>query len=232
MHIVVFGANGPTGRLLTQRALSAGHEVTAVTRHPLLFPLADERLRVVPGDVLDPATTAQAIEGSDAVLSCLGTSFTRKPVQVYSRGAAHITDAMRLHGVRRLVCVSSSAVDPHVQPDAGWLFQHVVQPLIGTFGRTVYEDMRRMEALLRESSLDWTVIRPSGLFYTETTTEYRTAQDFVAGRFTSRADLADCMLRQLSEPEHIRKNIAVATVSEAPQLWRLIMREAFQRRPA
>jgi uncharacterized protein YbjT (DUF2867 family) len=34
MRLVIFGANGPTGRQLTSQALAAGHEVTAVTRHP------------------------------------------------------------------------------------------------------------------------------------------------------------------------------------------------------
>ena len=41
MRIVIFGANGQTGRLLTQRALDAGHSAVAVTRRPDDFPIAD-----------------------------------------------------------------------------------------------------------------------------------------------------------------------------------------------
>ncbi|MEV6257249.1 NAD(P)H-binding protein [Nocardia sp. NPDC051911] len=47
MRITVFGANGPTGRLLTGQALDAGHEVAAVTRRPDSFPLRHARLEVV-----------------------------------------------------------------------------------------------------------------------------------------------------------------------------------------
>jgi uncharacterized protein YbjT (DUF2867 family) len=39
MNIVVFGANGPTGHLVTKQALAWGHTVTAFTRHPEAFPL-------------------------------------------------------------------------------------------------------------------------------------------------------------------------------------------------
>ena len=55
MKIALFGANGGTGRVLTAQALAAGHEVTAVTRHPETFGLAHERLRVVAGDAMDAA---------------------------------------------------------------------------------------------------------------------------------------------------------------------------------
>jgi putative NADH-flavin reductase len=53
MNLVIFGANGPTGRLLTKQALDKGHTVTAVTRHPEMFPLQHECLRVLHGDVFD-----------------------------------------------------------------------------------------------------------------------------------------------------------------------------------
>jgi uncharacterized protein YbjT (DUF2867 family) len=54
MRITVFGANGPTGRLLTDQALAVGHQVAAVTRQPESFPLHHDRLEVVGADVLDP----------------------------------------------------------------------------------------------------------------------------------------------------------------------------------
>jgi hypothetical protein len=53
MKLAIFGANGPTGRLLTKQAGAAGHTVTAVTRHPETFPLHHERLQVMQGDVYD-----------------------------------------------------------------------------------------------------------------------------------------------------------------------------------
>ncbi len=68
MKIVIFGANGATGKILTKQALDAGHIVTAVTRHPEAFPLRDTRLNVIGGDVFDLALVEQAVAGQDAVL--------------------------------------------------------------------------------------------------------------------------------------------------------------------
>src|SRR5947209_3800926 len=86
MNIVVFGAHGQTGQLLTRQALAQGHTVTAVTRRPETFPLQDGSLRVAQGDVFDRATVEAAVAGQDAVLSTLGVPFTRKPITVYSDG--------------------------------------------------------------------------------------------------------------------------------------------------
>ncbi|HEU5348876.1 MAG TPA: SDR family oxidoreductase [Ktedonobacterales bacterium] len=232
MNIAVFGANGPTGQHLTKQALAGGHLVTAFTRHPEIFPIRHERLRVMQGDVFDSSAVEQAIAGTDAVLSTLGVPFSRKPISVYSQGITHIAQAMSQHGVRRLVCVSSSATDPHVDPKGGFIFERIVQPtIINTIGRTVYEDMRRMEKLVRESNLDWTIVRPSGLFETPEVTKYQMAEVYIRGRYTSRADLASCMLQQLTNDRYLRKIVAVATTSIQPSMLKLIVREAFQRRP-
>jgi putative NADH-flavin reductase len=90
MNIVIFGANGPTGRLLTKQALAKGHTVTAVTRHPNIFPLQNASLKVMRGDVFDLTSVEQAVTGKDAVFSTLGVPFSRKTIAVYSQGAAHI----------------------------------------------------------------------------------------------------------------------------------------------
>jgi putative NADH-flavin reductase len=119
MRITVFGANGPTGRLLTDRALAAGHRVTAVTRQPHSFPLRHERLGILGADVLDPEAVDAAVAERDAVLSPLGVPAGKEPIGTYSRGVANIVAAMKRHRVRRLTVVSSSGVDPHPYSDAG-----------------------------------------------------------------------------------------------------------------
>lgn len=225
MKIVVFGANGPTGRLLVAQALAAQHEVTAVTRRPDAYPLHDERLCVLGADVHEPASVDEAVSGQDAVLSCLGVPYSRQPVTVYSAGARNIITAMKRQDVARLVCVSASLVDPTLGPRGGFFVDKVAGPIVAYFGRTVYADMRRMEELVRGSGLDWTILRPSGLFETAQVTPYRTAEDYLDGAYTSRADLADAMLSQLSSDEYLRKVCAVATVSEKPGILQLLLRE-------
>ncbi|WP_223692159.1 NAD(P)-dependent oxidoreductase [Leifsonia poae] len=225
MKIVVFGANGPTGRLITRRALEAGHSVTAVTRRPEEFPLRNDTLRVVGADVHDPASVDEAVLGQDAVLSSLGVPYGKQPVTVYSEGVRNIMASMTEHDVRRLVCVSASLADPGAGPHGGFFVDKVAGPIVSYFGRTVYADMVRMEALVRASDLDWTIMRPNGLFETSSVTDYRMAEGYLNASFTSRADLADAMLRQLSSDEYLRKICAVATVAEKPRILQLLLRE-------
>lgn len=233
MNIVVFGANGATGRRLTNEALAKGHTVTAVTRHPESFPLHHVQLRVMQGDVFDRASVERAVAGQDAVLSTLGVPFSRRPITVYSEGIAHIVRAMDHYGVRRLVCVSSSATDGAHDTGGGFIFDKVLQPLIiSTIGQTTYADMRRMESLVKQSDLDWTIVRPSGLFETPTVTRYQTAEEQIQGQFTSRADLADCMLQQLTSNQYLRKVVAVATFAAHPSMLSFLLGESFKTQPS
>ena len=230
MRIVVFGANGPTGRLVTRFSLAAGHETVAVTRRPEDFPLSDGRLRVVGGDVLDPAFVDATVRDGDAVLSALGAPFGKAPVEVYSRGAEHILDAMKRHGVRRLVVVSSGAVTGEDEPTGGVLFNRVLQPYVTRrLGRTVYDDMRRMEALVSGSDVDWTILRPSGLYELPEVTGYSLTEGHGPGRFTARIDLADALLRQVPDHRFVRRIAHVITTEANPGLLPLLLREAFGR---
>jgi putative NADH-flavin reductase len=228
MRIVVFGANGSTGRLLVSQALAAGHEVTAVTRRPDQFPQQHPNLTVAGVDVLDESAVDSVLGGANAVLSTLGVPFGRQPVTVYSLGARNILAAMEHHGVRRLVVVSSSATDPKPYPDAGFFFNRLLQPfVVSVLGKTVYEDMRRMEKLVRNSDVDWTIVRPSGLFDSEFVSDYALAEDHIGGRFTARTDLAAALLAQVHDERYVRKILAVATSENVPSMAQLVLREAF-----
>jgi putative NADH-flavin reductase len=230
MRIVVFGANGATGRLLTQQALAAGQDVAAVTRQPAAFPIAHERLTVVAADVHDAQAVERAVDGAEVVLSTLGVPFTRKPINVYSDGISHVAAAMSQHGVKRLVVVSSSATEPHHHADGGFLLNRVLQPLVtATIGKTTYADMRHMEDLVRSSDLEWTIMRPSGLFDAPAVTTYELNEDQAPGIFTSRADLAASLLEQASDVRFIRKAVAVTTSEGAPTLFQMMRREAFKK---
>lgn len=211
MNMVIFGANSPTGRILTKQALAAGHTVIAATRRPEAFPLQDTRLQVVRADVFDLASVEQAVAGQEAIFSILGVPYSRKPITLYSQGIANIIQAMNHHGARRLVCVSSGGTNPHADPREGFIFGKIIKPIVG---KTTYADMFRMEMLVMESDRDWTIVRPARLFDTPTvTTHYQVTQAYMVpgGRKTSRADLADFMLQQLTTNEYVQKAVAIAT---------------------
>ncbi|MER7334639.1 MULTISPECIES: NAD(P)H-binding protein [unclassified Micromonospora] len=231
MRIAVFGANGPTGRLLAGQALAAGHQVTAVTRQPDSFPLRHDRLEVVGADVLDPAAVDAAVARRDAVLSTLGVPSGKHPIFTYSRGVANIVAAMNRHRVRRLAVVSSSGVDPHPYSDGGFLFNRMLMPYVTrVLGKTMYDDMRRMEALVRASDLDWTILRPSGLYHLPSVTDYTLVEGHADGRFTARVDLAASMLAMLDDDRYVRATVSLITTASNPTLLQWIRREALAKR--
>jgi putative NADH-flavin reductase len=226
MRTVVFGATGPTGRRLTEQALAAGYQVTAVTRRPDgISP--QPGLSVVTADVTDPDAVARAVAGSDAVLSSLGSRLSRKPITVYSQGNANVVAAMHRFGVKRLITISSSVMDPSWRPSGEFFFNNVMDPLVNRrLGRTAHEDMRRMEALVRDSDLEWTIVRPAGLFDHPDVTAYQVRENVADGLFTARADLAASMVAQLADDRFVRRAMAVITTEVRPSIAGLIWREA------
>ncbi|MFI5892438.1 NAD(P)H-binding protein [Actinoplanes sp. NPDC051513] len=106
----------------------------------------------------------------------------------------------------------------------------IMQPLVvATIGRTTYADMRLMEQHLRDGNLDWTVVRPSGLFDAPGVTGYELHEDRAPGIFTSRADLAAALLDQATDTRFRHRNVAVTTTAGTPTVWQMLRREALGR---
>lgn len=205
MKIVVFGGTGPTGLQLIQQALAQGHIVTAVARTPSKLTVTHERLKVVPGDVLDAASIEPALRGQDAVLSSIGVA-GRAPTTVYSEGTRNIMAAMQKAGCRRLVAVTSAGTRP--SPNLSFFYRFFIRPLL----KNAYDDMARMEDLVMASDLNWTIVRPAKLMDIPARGTYRVEETMAIkrGNQTGRADLAAFMLKELAESRYIRKAVAIA----------------------
>jgi putative NADH-flavin reductase len=221
MKLTIFGATGGVGRQVLEQAIAAGHDVTAVVRDP--EKLSSTQVRVVTADLsdADPAALYSAISGADAVLSGLGAR-SKADIGVAWRGTAAITQAMHAAGVRRIVVVSAAPVGtvpsparpapPRHDPGDGFVLRNVAYPILRSAFHENYADLARMEDVLRESDLDWTVVRPVRLTSKPLTGTYRTAygQNVRHGLFISRADVAHCMLRVLAEPGTFGQTVGIA----------------------
>jgi putative NADH-flavin reductase len=210
MKLTIFGATGATGTSLVQQALAAGHEVTAVVRDPARLAIpAHQRLKVVTADVLDPADISLAADGADALLTALGPHGTG-PTTICQDSARSIIQAMQKTGTRRLLMVSGSIVaDKGESP----YMRYLLKPLVRrTFLRHVCADMRRAEDEIRDSNLDWTIMRPPSLNDKAAKGTYRTAigRNLPHGFTISRADLAACMLTLLDDPATVHRHVAIA----------------------
>jgi putative NADH-flavin reductase len=226
VKIALFGANGQTGRLATGLALERGHEVLAVTRRPQEFPLNGPGLTVVGADVRDANAVRPVVAAADAVVSTLGVTFTKEQVDTYSVGTANVVAAMQATRKRRLIVVSSTAAYP-TRRSGSPLSLRLVEPIITrTIGKTVYDDIRRMEDVVRGSGLDWTIVRPSGLFDLPNTTDYVRGDVDPVGAFTARVDLADYLVSLAADAATARQTVIVSTTEDTPSLWQMIRREA------
>ncbi|WP_182299872.1 NAD(P)-dependent oxidoreductase [Cohnella cholangitidis] len=209
MKVIVFGATGGTGRQVVAQVLEAGHEVTAVVRKPEALEVCHERLEIIRGDVLVPHSFEKSMLGHNAVISALGVTH-RRPTTLYSEGTANLMKAMNDSGVRRLVCLSSAGLE--IPENTPFMQRIVIRLLVQRIYRNAYEDMARMEAKVRSSGLDWTVIRPPRLTNGPRTGTYRTTvnQSLPGARGIARADLADCMIRRLFDNETYRATMEIS----------------------
>ncbi|HEX8243738.1 MAG TPA: SDR family oxidoreductase [Longimicrobium sp.] len=202
MNVVVFGATGGTGRELVKQALGHAHTVRAFVRNPDKLKIIHHRLEVVQGDVLDATAVAAAVAGQDAVMSALGVN-DRKPNTVLSDGTRNLLAAMETQKVKRLLFVSSLGVG-ETKGQLGPLYNLVLLP--GLL-KHIFADKETAEELVRESMLDWTIVRPGVLKNGRLTAKYRAGPDAAKGRWfpkVSRADVADFMLHALERNEHVR----------------------------
>jgi putative NADH-flavin reductase len=205
--IAVVGATGRTGRITVERALAAGHHVTAIARHPSRLGLDHPRLALAEADVLRPGTLHPVLPGHDAVISALGAT-GRGPSTLYTTGTAAIVAAMG--PTRRIVVLSSAGVA--VPPGAGPI-DRLIGRLLHRILRDTYTDMLRMEHFLAGTDLDWTAVRPTRL--TDRPTGQRPRVSIGAtrpvGARTSRADLAEFLLTHLHDPATYRTAVAVSS---------------------
>src|SRR6188768_4539178 len=105
MKIAVVGATGATGRRVVAQALAQGHFVTAIARHPEQLSCAD-RLSLVQGDVLSPGGLTGALDGAEAVISCIGPDKNLSPGTLMSAGVANILTECKRANVRRFIMQS------------------------------------------------------------------------------------------------------------------------------
>lgn len=226
-RLLVLGANGPTGRQVVRQALERGYRVDALTRHPEAFPLHHDQLRVIAGDATDRGVITAAVAQGGAVVCTIGTAFTRGPVQVYSTSARLLVEAMAHHRDRRLVVVTSAGLTPSHEGSgaAGRVLRGLLRDWVG---KTVYDDMAAMEALVSASDLDWTIVRPPGLT-DEPGTGYVVAETEVEGAFCSREDLARMLLDQLDDDRFVRRVAGVATPGLRVSALHMLRHEVLKR---
>ena len=124
-------------------------------------------------------------------------------------GIQHVIDAMRRANVRRLVCISAAPLG--MGKGTPWWQRLIIPWFLWRLFRHAYEDLERMEARVRASALDWTIIRAPRLTAGPHTGRYRVALDTHLSQMgVSRADVADYIVRHIGDPTAIHARVELA----------------------
>ena len=206
MRILVLGASGSVGRLVVEQALNRRHEVTALLRSPEKLGDLAIRLRIVQGDALDARAVDEAVSGQGAVIYALGVGNVRRTT-LFSDSTLVLLTAMTQHRVRRLICVTGVGAG-ETKGHGGFFYDRIVYPL---FTKGIYADKDKQESLIRETDIDWTIVRPAPFRKDTPSGPLRvlTDVDDVTLRRISRLEVAEFLVAELEHPRYVRQSVFI-----------------------
>ena len=151
MNVLVLGANGQLGRAVVDRLVRDGHHVSAFVRRPPPAP-PDPKVDVVVGDAMSYGAVREAAAGQQAVVNVIGGG-TLRANTVESDASKVVLRAVADAGVRRYIGMSAGMV-----ASVGWLFDHVVRPLV--FGSLTANTCRSRRSSGPPTSTGRSSVRP------------------------------------------------------------------------
>ena len=205
-NIVILGSTGSTGRILTQRLCKAGYPVTVVHRsdaHAVEF--ESWGATVFYGDALERdayiEVLGQLVNRCDVLVNLLGGNpFNTPDTWPDYTGNVNAIDGAVAAGVNRFILVTSVGT--------GQSGQYVPE------GPRVYGQMlefkSKAEAYLKQTSLDWTILKPGGLGppdYVIQTGDPLVTENYGVRGLIDRHDLAEVILRAMFDDSAIHKEL-------------------------
>lgn len=204
MRVAIFGSTGRVGRHLVERALGRDWTVVAFARSPSKLGDFRDRVEVIEGTVQDADTVDRAVEGTDAVLSAVGHTDT-SAADVLTVTAEHLIESMWRHGVDRLVTLVGAGVEADDDPSS--FGRTVMLTVMNWVAGEMLADAQRHTDLIRDTDLDWVVVRPPRLTNEPYSGDWRAGYLRLGPTSTmARADLAAFMLRQVETDEWIHES--------------------------
>lgn len=205
MRILIIGASKGIGLETTRQALKAGYDVRALARSATGIEFSDPKLEKVRGDALNAQDVEAALVGVNVVIQTLGVGLGDlfRSVHLFSDATRVLLAAMKARGIQRLICVTGfGAGDSRASISC---LQRL--PFQIAFGR-VYADKSLQERLIKESALDWTIVRPGVLTGRPRTGRYKVLTEAAQWRngIISRSDVAEFLVRQIEETSYVHKD--------------------------
>jgi len=205
LNILIFGGTSGIGLETTKLALSRGHRVTSITRHPERMSLEHINLTNLKGDITKRDTFNLLIEGKDVIVSTIGLGPGRKKVTVYSEGMKNVLAAMNQFKVSRVLTISGIGAGDS-KGHGGFFYDQILNPFLL---KQDYADKERQEAILRSSDSSWTIVRPGFLTDDKSAKNYRVIQNMdgiISGDIT-RADVAHYLVAAIEQSNNVGETV-------------------------
>ena len=201
--ILIIGASRGIGLEAVKRGLEAGHHVRALARSADEIAITHPNLEKIAASALDQTAVEKAVDGADAVITTLGMPPTLKYVYLFSGSARAVTKAMKAKSVRKLIAVTGIGTGDS-RGTGGLLYTRLFQPL---FLGPIYADKDLEEKIIRDSGLDWVIVRPGILTRLPETGRYQALVDRKdwRGGFITRGDVADFVIKQIESDAFVHK---------------------------
>lgn len=202
--IALFGGSGKTGQQFLEQALAKGYQVRALARDARKITQTADHLEIIEGDVLNPIDVAKTIEGTDIVISLFG-HVKDSPAWLQSDGTSNMIDAMRKHKIKRIISLSGGGL-PFPEKDQPKFPDKMIRLIMKTFVPKILNDAIKHAELLKESQLDWVIVRGPRLTNDPKKGSYRVGWVGVnASTSIGRADLADFLVKQIEDVTFTRQ---------------------------
>ncbi|MFV8224846.1 SDR family oxidoreductase [Christiangramia aquimixticola] len=210
MKVLIIGATGKTGKKLVQQALAKGHEVSVLVRNSKKIKIDHPKLKIYQGNILKPESFRHAFQDQDAVLSALGHKRFIFKTRILSEGTKNIIKAMKANNIQRFICITSLGLN-NSRYKLGLYYTLFTIPVILWF---YFKDKELKENIIKESGLEWTIVRPGQLTNGKLRTNYYhgpKAGNFILTKFISRASVAHFMLKILEDKTYIRETPGITS---------------------
>ena len=206
MKVFMLGGSGQTGQILLKGLVNKGIEVTAFVRDSSKVKQINGKLKVVQGDPANAQSIQQYLVGHDAVVSTLGYRKLKQPERVFQPAIQAIVDVGPQVGIKKIVYLSAYGV-AESRNDARFILRRVFLPMLL---EGVFADHEATEKIIRSSGIDYTIVRPGMLNNGSRTGSYRAEEGFMKAMKISRADVADFMLRSLTDTSFSKKTVGLS----------------------
>ncbi|SDI68647.1 NAD(P)-dependent oxidoreductase [Natribacillus halophilus] len=206
MKILLLGATGRVGNIIAGLAVNDQHHINALVRSPEKLDIANDRLTIHQGNVLDQQKLSEAMVDADIIINALNTDKN----DTLSRSMPLIIQEMKHHGIKRIITIGTAGILNSRTEEGRYRFQSSESKRRST---TAAEDHLAAYHYLKESNLQWLIVCPTALINGSAEGNYRVEENYLPenGKRISVGDTADFAYRQMSQQEafiHTRVGIA------------------------